>query len=262
MLQWQEKSDYEGERHMNGMRANILGCLVDILTMQETLEQIETILNQDQLAHIVTLNAEIAYQARNIDSLRHIINSARIVTPDGIGTVWAARQLGYPVTERVTGIDLLYNLCQRAARRGWPVYLLGAAPGVAEAAAHKLVASNPGLQIAGIHDGYFKEKDIPVLIDHIKACRPAILLVALGAPKQEYFISQYQGELQIPVCVGVGGSFDVVSGNKKRAPKLFIKLNLEWMYRLLAEPSRMKRQLVLPRFAAAVLAQKFSRARA
>jgi N-acetylglucosaminyldiphosphoundecaprenol N-acetyl-beta-D-mannosaminyltransferase len=242
-----------------GLRANILGCQVDILTMQETVQQIENYIDQKQPAHIITLNAEIAYQARDNKDLRDIINSAGLVTADGIGTVWGARQLGWPVPERVTGIDLLYVLCRRAAECGWPVYLLGAAPGVAEAAAENLCKTYPGLPIAGTHHGYFKEEEIPELVGQIKNCRPVILLAALGAPKQEYFIKRYQKELEIPVCIGVGGSFDVVAGLKKRAPELIIKLNLEWLYRLLAEPSRIKRQLVLPKFALAVLGQKFSK---
>lgn len=240
-----------------GERANILGCYVDMVTMREAVKQIEVFIQEMQPAYIVTLNAEIAYQARNDKPLRDIINSAQMVTADGIGSVWAARQMGYPVPERVTGIDLLYILCQRAAECGWSVYLLGAAPGVAEAAASSLCNTYPGLQIAGAHHGYFKDEEIPNLIERIKDCRPSILLAALGAPKQEYFINRYQKELEIPVCIGVGGSFDVVAGYKKRAPQLFIKLNLEWLYRLLAEPNRIKRQLVLPKFALAVLRQRF-----
>lgn len=242
-----------------GSRANILGCQVDMITMQEAIKQIELFIRQEQPAHIITLNAEIAYQARNNQPLRDIINSAAMVTADGIGTVWGARQLGWPAPERVTGIDLLYVLCQRAAQCGWPVYLLGAAPGVADAAAGNLVKTYPGLPIAGTHHGYFKEEEIPGLIGQIRSCKPAILLAALGAPKQEYFIHRYQKEMEIPVCIGVGGSFDVVAGLKKRAPGLIIKLNLEWLYRLLAEPSRIRRQMVLPKFALAVLGQRFSK---
>lgn len=240
-----------------GARANILGCHVDMATMQEAAEQIAAFIQNNQSVHVVTLNAEIAYQARDNQSLRDIINSSLLVTADGIGTVWAARQLGWPVPERVTGIDLLYVLCQSAAEHGWPVYLLGAAPGVAEAAASQLVHNNPGLQIAGTHHGYFKDDEIPDLIEQIKISQPVILLAALGAPKQEYFINQYQKQMQIPVCMGVGGSFDVVAGHKKRAPEIFIKSNLEWLYRLMSEPSRLKRQMVLPKFALAVLAQRF-----
>lgn len=239
-----------------GERANILGCGVDLLTMEQVVGQIETLIEQAQPSHIITLNAEIAYQARDDDSLRAIINSARIVTADGIGTVWAARKLGWPIRERVTGIDLIYAICRRAAVGGWPLYLLGAQPGVAASAALSLERAYPGLQIAGTHHGYFKDQDIPFLVEQIRDASPSILLAALGAPKQEYFINKYKDELEVPVCIGVGGSFDVVAGNKKRAPELMIKLNLEWLYRLLAEPSRFKRQLVLPQFALAVLAQK------
>jgi N-acetylglucosaminyldiphosphoundecaprenol N-acetyl-beta-D-mannosaminyltransferase len=242
-----------------GAKANLLGCRVDMVTMQQAIENIEKFIEQGQPAHIITLNAEIAYQARDNQPLRDIINAAAMVTADGIGTVWGARQLGWPVPERVTGIDLLYLLCKEAARRGWPVFLLGAAPGVAEAAATNLTRSYPGLCIAGTHHGYFKEEEVPGIIEQIRSSKPAVLLAALGAPKQEFFIHDYQKQMEVPVCIGVGGSFDVVAGLKKRAPEIIIKLNLEWLYRLCSEPSRIKRQMVLPKFAGAVLRQKWSR---
>jgi N-acetylglucosaminyldiphosphoundecaprenol N-acetyl-beta-D-mannosaminyltransferase len=185
--------------------------------------------------------------------LREIINSADLVTPDGIGIVWAGRKLGFDVKERVTGIDLFYRLCSQAPKQGWKVYLLGSAPGVAEAAANQLAAAYPGLQICGTHHGYFSEADMPVILQEIRQAAPHILFVALGAPKQEIWIKNYKQELGVPACVGVGGSLDVIAGNKKRAPEWMIKLNLEWLYRLLSEPSRIQRQLVLPKFVGLVL---------
>lgn len=240
-------------------KVNILGCQIDNVTMPKAIEKVAAFMDGKHTAHVITLNAEIAYTARNDDKLRDVINHADLVTPDGIGIVWAGRKLGHNIKERVTGIDMIYQICQRAEAKRWKLFLLGAAPGVAELAAQELAGLYPGLMIVGTRDGYFSEQDIPVIIREINQAAPQVLLVALGAPKQEFWINNYKQILKVPVCVGVGGSFDVLAGNKKRAPKIIIKLNLEWLYRLLAEPSRLKRQMVLPRFVLAVLRQKRSK---
>ncbi|MGI5920568.1 MAG: WecB/TagA/CpsF family glycosyltransferase [Syntrophomonadaceae bacterium] len=237
-------------------QADILGCHIDIVSMQAATQMVEQLVDQGTPSHIITLNAEIAYVARDNQKLRNIINKAALVTPDGIGVVWAAQKLGYGIRERVTGIDMIYKICELAARRQWKIYFLGAAPGIAQKAAENLASQYPGFSVAGCRDGYFLPEDIPALLKDIKASQPHILLVALGAPKQEFWIDAYQRQLRVPVCIGVGGSFDVLAGTKKRAPEIMIKLNLEWLYRLLAEPSRIKRQMVLPKFALAVLRQR------
>lgn len=237
-------------------KADILGCHIDTVTMQGATKAVEQMVEKGTPSHIITLNAEIAYVARSNKELREIINNADLVTPDGIGIVWAARKLGYDVNERVTGIDMIYQICKLAADKKWKIFFLGAAPGMAEKAAQNLALQYPGMSLAGCRDGYFKEDDIPVIIETIKAAAPQILLVALGAPKQELWIKKYKDQLDVPVCIGVGGSFDVLAGFKKRAPKIMIKLNIEWLYRLLSEPSRFKRQLVLPKFAWAILKQR------
>ncbi len=239
-------------------KADILGCQVDLVTAPEAISRVKDIIERGQPAHIITLNAEIVYQAQTDRFLQTIINSADLVTPDGIGIVWAGRTLGFNIQERVTGIDMFYRLCAQAPRQGWKVYLLGAAPGVAEAAASQLAASYPGLQICGTHHGYFGEEDMPVIIQAIREPQPQILFVALGAPKQEMWIKKYKEQLGVPVCIGVGGSLDVIAGHKKRAPGWMIKFNLEWLYRLLAEPSRLQRQLVLPKFVGLILKSKRS----
>lgn len=237
--------------------SHVLGCRIDPLTMEAALQRIEELIEAGQPSQVITLNAEIAYQAYHDRSLQDLINRAQLVTPDGIGIVWGARQLGMQVPERVTGIDLTERLCAQAARKGWQVYLLGAAPGVAEAAASQLQQRFPGLNIVGFHHGYFQEHEQTQIMDHIRRVSPDILCVGLGAPRQERWIDQVKQQLGIPVCIGVGGSLDVLSGQKPRAPQWFIRLNLEWLYRLLAEPSRVKRQMVLPRFAGLVLRTKF-----
>lgn len=237
-------------------KVELLGSLIDIVNMDMALDMANSFIRKKQKAHIITLNAEIVYMARNDMHLREIINGADLVTPDGIGIVWAARKKGYNVKERVTGIDMIYGLCNLAVAEGYSIYLLGASPGVAEQAAAELQSLYPSLKIAGTRDGYFTDIEIRQVITGIKEASPDILLVALGAPYQEYWISQYKEELGVPLCIGVGGSFDVIAGVKKRAPEIMIKLNLEWLYRLLSEPSRIKRQIALPRFVLAVLKER------
>jgi len=237
-------------------RANILGCQVDLLTSQEVIAKIKELIYRRRPAHIITLNAEIVYQAQTYQELKNIINNANLVTPDGIGIVWGGRHLGYDIKERVTGIDLLHQLCKEAPAEAWKIFLLGSAPGVADKAAQNLTLAYPGLQICGTHHGYFKDEDIPAIIQKIRELDPHILFVSLGAPKQELWIKRYQQELGVPACIGVGGSLDVIAGQKKRAPGWMIKLNLEWLYRLAAEPSRFQRQLALPKFAALILKSK------
>lgn len=238
-------------------KADILGAYVDIVNTGQALQKIKELGRDGHPSHVITLNAEIVYQAQEDPDLLRIINEADLVTPDGIGIVWAGKKLGYPFQERVTGIDLLYQLCSEAAKEGWRVYLLGAAPGVAEEAGRKLCAAYPGLPVCGCHDGYFSDQEMEALIAEICETQPDILFVALGAPKQEFWIKQYKQQLNVPVSIGVGGSFDVVAGIKERAPQWVIKANLEWLYRLLKEPSRFKRQLALPKFAWLILKKKY-----
>ncbi|MDD2619725.1 MAG: WecB/TagA/CpsF family glycosyltransferase [Syntrophomonadaceae bacterium] len=238
-------------------KANILGCMIDLVTMEEALEVIEEIINKRKPSHIITLNAEIVYSALNDQILREIINTAQLVTADGIGIVWGARRLGYKIKDRVTGIDMVHQLCRIASVKGWKIFFFGAAPGVADLAAQKLSMQYHGLKVCGCRDGYFNDQEIEKIIEDIEEQSPDILLVALGAPKQEIFINKYKNLLGVPACLGVGGSFDVLSGKKLRAPQFFIKFNLEWLYRLLSEPSRFRRQLSLPKFALKILKKKY-----
>lgn len=227
----------------------LLGCRLDALEMNAVLKRIEDLIDRQQPAQVVTLNPEMAFQAYHEPALQELINAAELVTADGIGIVWGARQLGIEVPQRITGIDLMEKMCAQSAQKGWLVYLLGAAPGVAEQAARQLRERFPGLTIAGIQHGYFAEAEEPAIVSDIVKAAPHILFVGLGAPRQEWWIDKNKKQLGVPVCMGVGGSMDVLSGQKSRAPGWVIKLNLEWLYRLTSEPSRFKRQLVLPRFA-------------
>ncbi|MDR1616134.1 MAG: WecB/TagA/CpsF family glycosyltransferase [Syntrophomonadaceae bacterium] len=238
-------------------RINILGCYIDKVNMEQALDTVEKLVQNKQPAPVVTVNAEIIYRAYKDQTLRRIINQAALITPDGIGAVWAGKILGHPFPERVTGIDLLYSVCERAVEKKWKVFLLGANPGIAETAAEKIRADFTGINICGVQDGYFKAEQTPCIIERINDLQPDIVAVGLGSPKQEYWISQYKDQLNASVFIGLGGSFDVIAGVKKRAPAWIIKLNLEWLYRLIKEPSRFKRQLALPLFVWTVFKYRF-----
>ena len=158
-----------------------------------------------------------------------------------------ARVLGLPVAERVSGVDLVARICERAADKGYAVFLLGALPGVAEDAARSLQSRCTGLRIVGTRDGYFSPEDEPKVVQEIAEAKPDILFVGLGAPRQEKWISRHMEALQVPVAIGVGGTFDVLAGRAKRAPEWMQRAGLEWLYRLLREPSRLPRMWSLPR---------------
>lgn len=234
------------------MSTTILGNRVDALTLAAAVARVGDFIASGSSHHIVTMNAEIAYLAYREPRLQEVINSADLVTADGSGILWAARSLGTPLPERVTGIDLLQALAAEGARQGWRFFLYGAAPGVAAAAAKRLQQEHPGLIIAGTSHGYLGPDAMPILVAEIQAARPHILLVGLGAPKQEYWIAAHLQELQVPVAMGVGGSFDVLAGRVQRAPLWMQRLNLEWLYRVIKEPKRVKRTLALPKFMLAI----------
>ncbi|MGI6551825.1 MAG: WecB/TagA/CpsF family glycosyltransferase [Clostridia bacterium] len=230
------------------MRVEILGAQIDGLTMEETLQKIESFIQEGTPHQAITLNAEILYRAVHQPALMEIINQADLVTPDGAGILWAARKLGRPVPERVTGIDLLQEIARKGASAGWKLFLYGGKPGVARQAAANLQKQYPALEIAGTAHGYLTEEEMPSLIEEIREARPQILLVALGAPKQEFWIKENLRKTGVPVAIGVGGSFDVIAGHVKRAPVWAQKAHLEWFYRLVKEPWRYKRMMSLPKF--------------
>ena len=236
-------------------RLEILGVGIDKVTSQQALDNIADFIASGQPHQIVTANAEIIYQASKNEKMRNIINNAQMVTADGSGVVWASRQLGEPLEQRVTGIDLVNSICERSAQDKWKIYILGSAPGVAATAAMNIRDKFPGCNIVGTHHGYFNAKEEKQILAELEQLKPDVLFVALGAPKQEYWIADHIQQLNIPVAMGIGGSMDVLSGNVKRAPKWMQKMSLEWLYRLLIQPTRFKRVLALPKFMLAVKKQ-------
>lgn len=239
------------------MKVDILGSLIDCMGIDECLERIEKIIQEGGNHQVVTANPEIIYSAQNDRELNNIINNASLVTLDGEGVVWAARFLGKSVTGRVTGIDLMTALLERAREKGWNCYFLGGKPGIAELAVQNLTQRYPGLKVAGYQHGYLPEEVQIELAEEICRARPDILFVALGAPRQEKWIRQYIEKTRATVAMGIGGSLDVFAGKVTRAPLWFQNHRLEWAYRLFKEPWRIRRQIKLPLFVLSVIKQKW-----
>lgn len=234
------------------MRVDVLGVAFDNVTMDEAVDRALELLEEDGPHLAATPNPEMVQRAAKDPEFSEILSKADLVIPDGIGVIYAARILGRPLKGRVPGIDFARALMGRMAGTGKRLYLLGAAPAgdgresVAEQAAAKLRAEYPGLEVCGAHDGYFKE-DGPV-IDAIREAGADVVFVCLGFPRQEKWIAAHGAATGARLLVGLGGSLDVFSGNTQRAPERFQKLGLEWLYRLMKEPSRIGRMAKLPLF--------------
>lgn len=229
----------------------MLGAKIDNVNMTEAMNRISSYIIEGGIHQVITLNAEILYQAQQNERLLALINKADLVTPDGSGIVWGANHFGTPLKERVSGIDLLWEICRVAPEHGWTVYLLGAAPGIAEKASENLQEKFPGISIVGVRNGYFdvnNQAEVEGILKDVAGKTPDVLFIAMGAPRQEYFIEDYREALKAKVAIGVGGSFDVVAGAVKRAPVFMQKMGIEWLWRLICQPSRWKRMMNLPRF--------------
>lgn len=226
------------------MKIDILGVGIDDLSLEEAVAAGTALMEKDGFHYVVTPNPEFILSAKKDETFRSILNQADLALPDGIGVVYAAKILGRPLKGRAPGVDFAQGLMARMARSGQALYLLGAKPGVAEQAAENLRKTHPGLHICGTHDGYFKE-DKPV-VDAIRAAKADVVFVCLGAPKQELWMAKNGPETGAKLAVGLGGCLDVFAGNIQRAPELWQKAGLEWLYRLIREPSRIGRMARLP----------------
>ena len=227
----------------------ILGVRVDKVTKAQALEKFRQLLDGSRCELIVTPNAEIVEKASKTPQLRRIINEeAALVTPDGVGLIYASKLKGDPIEEKVAGIDFARSAIELCAQLGRSVYLLGSKPGVAEMAAVNLEKEIPGLKIAGFRDGYFKEEEEASVVRQINESGADFLCVALGSPKQEYFVIRHRDMLKVKAAAGLGGSLDIWSGQLNRAPAFYIDHGLEWLYRMIQEPKRLKRLPALPVF--------------
>lgn len=232
----------------------ILEVPIHPYTMDEAVHLLQDSVLNERPTFVVTANAEIIMLAQNDPAYKELLQQqADIVLPDGAGTVWGGRTLGYDIPERVAGYDLFLRLLAVAALKHWSVYFFGGAPGIAEAAAKTATIRYPGLQVAGTHNGYFADSENPEIVKNINASGAQFLFAALGAPKQEMWLSEQAQLLKPFVRMGIGGSFDVLAGKVKRAPQWMQDARLEWLYRLLKQPSRFTRMLVLPQFVVRIL---------
>ena len=248
----QDKSPMGNDRYRGSeqveekARVDILGVGFDPVTPREALERVKAMLDSGQGGYVVTPNPEIVYAARQDPALRELLAGASLVVADGIGVIHAARILKKPLPGRVPGIELGEAMMAYLAETGRSLYLLGAKPGIADRAAAALTARYPGLRIAGTHDGYYQD-EAPVA-EALRDAAPDAAFVCMGFPRQERFMAAHAGELPRCVMLGLGGSLDVFAGEAKRAPRIFIRLGLEWFYRLLREPRRLGRMMKLPAF--------------
>lgn len=232
-------------------KINILGVEFDNLNMEEAINKCNEFLQSDKLNYIVTPNPEIVMEAKKDEEFKKILNKADLSIPDGIGIVIASKILKKPLSERVAGFDLICNLFNNNQKEK-NVYLLGSKPGICEMAKEK-IEEKYNVKVVGLHDGYFKEDEESKIIEDINNSGANILLVGMGMKKQEKLIYKYKDNLNIKIAIGCGGSIDVFSGAVKRAPSFFQKCGLEWLYRIIKQPTRIKRMMVLPKFLLIVL---------
>jgi N-acetylglucosaminyldiphosphoundecaprenol N-acetyl-beta-D-mannosaminyltransferase len=236
------------------LKTNILGVLFDNNTVDEAVNSAYNAIIENRKMFVVTPNPEIVNVACANAEFKEILNSADIVTPDGIGIVYASKLTGGYIKQRAAGFDIVCGILEKLDECGGSVYLFGGKPGVADAAAGNLKEKYKKLVVSGTQNGYFDD-DSNIIAD-INDKNPDLLLVCLGAPKQEKWIYNNFDILSAKVMIGAGGSIDVLAGNVKRAPDIFIKFGLEWFYRLLKQPSRFGRMMKLPLFIVKVLVDK------
>jgi N-acetylglucosaminyldiphosphoundecaprenol N-acetyl-beta-D-mannosaminyltransferase len=234
-------------------RINILGIKIDDVTSEEALARIEQFVADGRPHLVTTVNPEFIVAAQTDVAFAQILNQADLNLADGQGLLWAARLLGGSLRERVTGVDTLVKLAELSAKKGYAIYLLGAAEGVAEAAAEVLRNRFPGLRVAGTYAGSPAPEEDEGIVERIRRADPQLLFVAYGAPRQEQWIVRNMRRLQVPVSMGVGGALDFISGKSSRAPAWVRRLGLEWLHRLAHEPWRWRRMTALPRFCWMVL---------
>ncbi|KXH84023.1 N-acetylmannosaminyltransferase [Sporosarcina sp. HYO08] len=234
------------------MKETYLGVHVSPLTYEGIVTEVKARMKRDEQSTIIAVNPEKVMTAQKDPQVKDLINTSTFQIADGVGILLASKLQKGNITSRVTGVDMMARLLKFAAEENEPIYLYGAKKEVIELAAENIQRDNPGITIAGMTDGY--EQDEEALVQRINDSGARIIFVALGSPKQELWIRRNMPRLKnVLVFQGVGGSFDVFSGTVKRAPALFRKTGTEWLYRLLSDPRRLKRQLNLPRFLIAIL---------
>jgi N-acetylglucosaminyldiphosphoundecaprenol N-acetyl-beta-D-mannosaminyltransferase len=234
----------------------ILGVRVSNVDVPQSLAIIEGLIESGAPQQMVTVNTEFVMAAQKDAEFKAIIHAAALALPDGVGILWAARFLGHPLKERVTGVDTVQRVAELAARKGYRLFLLGAAEGVADLCAQRLGDKYPSLQIAGTYSGSPAVEEEDEIVALVKQAKPDVLFVAYGAPQQDKWIARNLERLEVPLAMGVGGALDFIAGVAARAPRWMQKLGLEWLHRLYREPWRWKRMLALPRFMGLVILRR------
>ncbi len=234
---------------------DILGCRLDPIDTNAASDAIISYAKEGRSAQVVTLGTEMVVYAQRDPRYRTVVNSCALSLCDTVGLLAVARSRGAQLNERVTGVELVEHLCERAAREGVSVFLFGGAPGVADEAARALQQRYPNLRVAGTRNGFFGPAESPVIANQIRESGAQLLFAGMGFPKQEFWLAEYLAQTGCGAGIGVGGSFDVISGKVERAPAAWRRMHLEWLYRLLKEPKRWRRQLALPQFVLLVAAQ-------
>ncbi len=237
-------------------RVQILGMPVDVLTMNGCMARIGEFVESGKPHLVVTADASGIVQAQTDPALAELYHTADLVTPDSAGVVWAMRRAGSPVPARVSGVDIVDRVCGVSSEKGWRVYFLGAAPGVAELAAERMRLRHPGCNIVGARHGYFPTESDAVVAAEVAEAKPDILFVAMGIPRQEKFIRATESVIGAKVAMGVGGTFDVFSGKVRRAPVFLQKMRMEWLWRLAQNPKKIGKVMLLPRFVSLILRER------
>jgi N-acetylglucosaminyldiphosphoundecaprenol N-acetyl-beta-D-mannosaminyltransferase len=234
---------------------SFLGTRVDDVTLDQAVQRISGFLDEPKSHQVATVNPEFVMAARRQPEFQAILNSADLCVPDGVGLLWASWLLRRPLHGRVPGVELVWRVAELAAERGRNVFLLGGFRGAAECTSQRLRDRFPQLVIAGTCEAGPRD---PAAQDAIRRAKPDILLVAYGAPTQDLWIHRHAPELGVRLAIGVGGTFDYIAGRSRRAPGWLRRVGLEWLYRLVREPWRWRRQLVLPIFAILMLRQRWT----
>ena len=221
------------------MRVDFLGCSVDILTMAETIERAKVAMRDRRRMHHVALNVAKFVNMRSDGVLRADVMASDLIGVDGMGILWALRLFGVPATERVTGIDLFWEILNVCDKDGFRPFLLGATPSVLQRAADVIAAKFPSIQLAGLRDGYFRPEEEGEVVEQIIKSKADCLFIAMPTPRKERFLAAYRDHLGVPFIMGVGGSLDVIAGHVQRAPPNMQSMGLEWLYRVYQEPRRM-----------------------
>ena len=229
----------------HGTRQEILGVSIDALTMEQVLDRVDkTIVARGHLRIGIVNAAKLVHMRRDV-TLRADVRSCDLILADGVPVVWASRLLGRPLPERIAGIDLMLGMLRRGNQAGYRIYCLGASEGVLATAVTRITREYRQVRLVGHHHGYFTPQEEPALVATIAGAQPDILLVGISSPKKERFLARWSDQLGVPVCHGVGGSFDVLAGKVRRAPLAWQRLGLEWLYRVKQEPRRLWRRYLV-----------------